>query len=231
VSAVTRRTLTGEQMAAILAAIRAVDEPAAVLPTVLAHVYDTLLRCDGRRLADLRNNAGRISPDDWQIPATQWDAIAQAASDRAQPWGIGPQLRADLLDRMPGRFDDPTAPTGIRSPDGRRGRGLRLLCVSVRGNHGYLVGNPNVQPFDLEPNAVPAGIGTRFTDLDEIKRYVRTELRGLSTFWQVRVVDDDGTVVMYGFRAGPGGTGERWTWRPPSTPASEAATTRTAARP
>jgi hypothetical protein len=116
VSAATRRTLTGEQMSAILAAIRAVDEPADVLPTVLAHVYDALLRADGRRLADL-NNTGRISPDDWQIPATQWDAIAQAASDRADRWGSGPQLRADLLDRMPGCFDDPTAPTSTE-PDG-----------------------------------------------------------------------------------------------------------------
>lgn len=101
--------------------------------------------------------------------------------------------------------------------------------MSVRGNHGYLVGNPNVHPIDLEPAtilaAVLAGVGTRFADLDAIKRYVRTELRGMSVFWQVRVIDDDGTVVMYGFRAGPGGTGERWTWRPPSTPA----TTRTAA--
>jgi hypothetical protein len=112
VSTATRQALTGEQMSAILAAIRAVDEPAALLPTVLAHVYDALLRADGRRLADLKNDGGRISPDDWQIPATQWDAIAQAASDWADWWGIGPQLRAHLLDRMPGCFDDPTAPTG-----------------------------------------------------------------------------------------------------------------------
>jgi hypothetical protein len=216
-STATRRTLSGAQMWAILAAIRAVDEPAGLLPTVLAYVYDALLRADGRRLADQGTGGGRISPEDWQIPATQWDAIAQAASDRAERWGIGPQLRADLLDRMPGCFDDPAAPIGFESPDARQRRGLRLLCVSVRGNHGYLVGNRNVHPFDLdEPNAVPAGIGTRFAGLDEIKRYVATELRGLGVFWQVRVIDDGGAVVMYGFRAGPGGTGERWTWRPPA---------------
>ncbi len=28
------------------------------------------------------------------------------------------------------------------------------------------------------------------------KRYVRTELRSLTTIWQVRVIDDDGAVVM-----------------------------------
>lgn len=110
----TRRALTGEQMTTILAAVRAVDEPAALLPTVLAHVYDALLRHDGSRLTDRKT--GRISPDDWQIPATQWDTIAQAASNRAQPWGTGPQLRADLLDRMPGCFDDPTAPTSSQPP-------------------------------------------------------------------------------------------------------------------
>jgi hypothetical protein len=174
-----------------------------------------MLHTDGRRLADSKHG-GPIDPDDWQIPATQWDAIAQAASDRAEPWGTGPQLRADLLDRMPGCFDNPTAPAGNQP---LAAGGLRLVCVSIRGNHGYLVGDPNVHPIDLEPGAVPAGVGTRFTDLDAIKRHVRKELRGMSVFWQVRVVDDDGVVLLYGFRAGPGGTGERWTWRPPTTPA------------
>ncbi|MGI5243356.1 hypothetical protein [Dactylosporangium sp. CA-139066] len=224
-NAATRRTLTGEQMRTILAAIRAVDGPAALLPAVLTHVYDALLQADGRRLADLKHG-GRIAPDDWQIPVTQWDAIAQAASERAEAWGTGPQLRAGLLERMPGCFDDPTAPTGHQPVVA--GHGLRLLCVSIRGNHGYLVGNPNVHPIDLEPAAVPAGVGTRFSDLDEIKRYVRTELRGMSVLWQVRVIDDAGAVLMYGFRAGPGGTGERWTWRPPTTPAPETVTRTTA---
>jgi hypothetical protein len=196
-------------MRVVLAAIRAVNEPAALLPTVLAHVYDALLHHDGRRLADLKG--GRISPEDWQIPVTQWDAIAEAASVRAETWGTGPQLRADLLDRMPGCFDDPTAPTGAQPSHGSPGRSLRLVCVSVRSDC-YLVGNPNAHPVDT----VPAGVGTRFADLDAIQRYVRDELRGLSSYPQVRIVDDSGAVVMYGFRAGPSGTGETWTWRPAS---------------
>jgi hypothetical protein len=207
VNAPTRRALTGEQMTTILHAIWAVDDPAALLPTVLAHVYDAVLHHDGRRLADLRG--ARISPEDWQIPMAQWDAIAEAASSRAEAWGTGPQLRADLLDRMPGCFDDPTAPTGTEPSHGVRGRGLRLVCVSVRSD-SYLVGNPNVHPVDT----VPAGIGTRFADLDAIQHYVHNELRGLSTYPQVRVIDDGGAVVMYGFRTGPSGTGETWTWRP-----------------
>src|SRR5262245_8053385 len=64
VTAPTRRTLTGVQMATILRAIQAVDVPAALLATVLAHVYDTLLQQDGRRLADLKGG-GRIHPEDW----------------------------------------------------------------------------------------------------------------------------------------------------------------------
>ncbi len=211
-TAPTRRTLTAAQMTAIRSAIRAVDEPAALLPTVLGRVYEALLHPDGRRLVDIHRAGGRIDPDDWQIPVTQWDAIADAASSHAEQWGTDAQLRADLLDRMPGVFDDPNAPTHAGPP----GPGLRLLCVSVRGNHGYLAGNPNVHPVDLDVDAAPAGIGTRFLSLDEIKRYVRTDLRGLSCFWQVRVVDDAGTVLMYGFRTGYNGTGETWTWRPPS---------------
>jgi hypothetical protein len=210
VTAPTRRTRTAAQMTAIRHAILAVDDPAALPPTVLANVYEALLHQDGRRFVDIHRAGGRIDPQDWQIPVTQWDAITDAASSHAEQWGTDAQLRADLYDRMPGVFDDPIAPTG---PPGQR---LRLLCVSVRGNHGYLVGNPNVHPIDLDQAAVPDGIGTRFGDLDEIKRYVRTELRGLSCFWQVRVVDDAGAVVMYGFRAGYNGTGETWTWRPPS---------------
>ncbi len=205
----TRRALTGEQMTTILAAIRAVDDEAALLPTVLAHVYDALLHHDGRRLADLKG--GRISPQDWLIPVTQWDAIAEAASGRAEAWGTGPHLRADLLDRMPGCFDDPTAPTGAQPSHGAPGRGLRLVCVSVRSDC-YLVGNPNARPVDT----VPAAVGTRFADLDAIQRYLRDELGGLSSYPQVRVVDDSGAVVMYGFRSGPSGTGETWTWRPAS---------------
>jgi hypothetical protein len=205
-NAPTRRTLTADQMTAILHAIRTVDEPTALLPTVLAHVYDALLRHDGRRLADLKGS-GRISPKNWQIPVTQWDAIAEAASSRAQAWGTDAQLRADLLDRMPGVFDEPAASTGTQPQN----TGLRLLCVSVQSASAcYLVGNPNVHPVE----AVPPRIGTRFADLDAVKDYVRTELRGLGCYWQVRVVDDDGAVVIYGFRAGYNGTGETWTWRP-----------------
>ena len=212
-NAPTRRALTGAQMTTILAAVQAVDDPAALLATVLGHVYDALLQQDGRRLADLRGS--RISPQDWQIPVTQWDAIAEAASAQAERWGTGPQLRADLLDRMPGVFDDPDTHRLPAPPPGRPGRGLRLLCVSLRGDR-YLVGHSTAHPVDT----VPAGVGTRFASLDGVHRYVRGELRGVDSIWHVRVIDERGAAVMYGFRAGPGGTGETWIWRRPALTSS-----------
>jgi hypothetical protein len=85
---------------------------------------------------------------------------------------------------------------------------LRLLYVSVRG-HKCLLGGP-VLDADAD---VPAGVGTPFASHGQIERYVRTELRGLSVYWQVQVVDEAGKVVRRGFRSGYNGTGEHWTWR------------------
>jgi hypothetical protein len=55
---------------------------------------------------------------------------------------------------------------------------------------------------------------TPFPSLDEIKTQVPHELYGISSYYQVRVRDESGEVVLHGFRAGPGGTGETWVWRP-----------------
>lgn len=60
------------------------------------------------------------------------------------------------------------------------------------------------------------GRTSMFTSLDDVRRRVPRLLRGSSAIWQVRAVradDPDETTVLFGFRAGPGGTGERWTWR------------------
>ena len=83
-TAPTRHTLTGVQMTTIRHAIRAVDDPDALLPTVLAHLYDALLYQDGRRLVDVHHAGGHIDPQHWQIPVTQWDAITDAASSHAE---------------------------------------------------------------------------------------------------------------------------------------------------
>jgi hypothetical protein len=55
-----------------------------------------------------------------------------------------------------------------------------------------------------------------FATLAVVKRRVPVLLHGQSAFWQVRVFDAaTGKLVLLGFRAGPGGTGERWAWREP----------------
>jgi hypothetical protein len=82
----------------------------------------------------------------------------------------------------------------------------KVQTISVRDNHprGFLT--------DDGPQG---GRSDLFTSIDDVQRRVPRLLRGLSSTWQVRVVraDDTDTVVRLGFRAGPGGTGERWTWR------------------
>lgn len=92
------------------------------------------------------------------------------------------------------------------------GTGLRVLCVSVRG-HRHLVGAPGTHTLDAD-EPVPPDVGRRFASVEDVERFTRQELRGLSSYWRVEVVDDDGVVVLRGTRSGPGGTGERWTWQP-----------------
>jgi hypothetical protein len=53
-----------------------------------------------------------------------------------------------------------------------------------------------------------------FETADEIKDYVPEQFRGLSSFWQCRVLNEAGDVLECGFRAGPNGTGDQWVWRP-----------------
>jgi len=55
---------------------------------------------------------------------------------------------------------------------------------------------------------------TPFPSLDAIKVHVPYDLVGLSSYYQVRVRDESGEVVLHGFRAGYNGTGETWAWRP-----------------
>lgn len=84
---------------------------------------------------------------------------------------------------------------------------LRVVAVSVRGPK-YLVGDPTVHNIE----EVPAGVGTPFASIAEVQHYVTRELRGLSVYWRVEVVDADGTVVWRGTRDGHHGTGPNWIW-------------------
>ncbi|MFI7492955.1 hypothetical protein ACIBXA_31740 [Micromonospora echinaurantiaca] len=86
---------------------------------------------------------------------------------------------------------------------------LRIVAVSVRG-HRYLDGNPSPHPI----TEVPAGVGTRFPDLAAVHHHVHQAYpSGLSAFWRIEVVDDQGRVVARGTRDGINGTGRRWMWQ------------------
>lgn len=90
----------------------------------------------------------------------------------------------------------------------------RILARSVRG-HEYLIGNPSVRP--IAGGAVPSGVGTTLATLQNVRGYVARELRELSSFYAVRVVDTDGVTVANGVRGGLNGTGRRWWWEYPTT--------------
>lgn len=100
---------------------------------------------------------------------------------------------------------------------------FRVVAVSVRG-HLYLMGSPSVHPINppgQHDGPVPAGVGNEFPTIADAQRYTRRDLGPISSYYQVRVVDQDGATVMRGWRTGPGGTGRRWTWQDatPSSPA------------
>ncbi len=103
-------------------------------------------------------------------------------------------------------MNDPEQPLSPAGPD-EGNAGYRLVMVSVRG-HKYLAGNTTVHPVD----EVPAGVGTRFRTVSEVRRYVIRELTSLSSFYRVDIVDDTGDPVSRGTRSGPNGTGTTWTW-------------------
>jgi hypothetical protein len=78
-----------------------------------------------------------------------------------------------------------------------------VFSVRDSESRGFLTDDSSSNPTNLFPS------------LEAVRVKVPRLLRGQSAYWQVRVVHVDApdAVVMFGFRAGPGGTGERWTWR------------------
>lgn len=61
-------------------------------------------------------------------------------------------------------------------------------------------------------DADPIPVTGEFRTMANVRGHVARELRGLSSYWRVSVLDADGNVVGTGTRAGRNGTGNRWVW-------------------
>ncbi len=120
-----RRALTATELTAIIGRIDAADSTSGLLAAVIAAVYDTLLADSSLSLTALPDGH-QLDPRRFQIPASQWQAITGAVTDRAAAWGTGPELALELINILPGSYDDPAAPVPHLPRPDRRPDLLRL---------------------------------------------------------------------------------------------------------
>jgi hypothetical protein len=121
-----RRAFTTTELTAIIDRIDAADSTGDLLAAAISGVYDTLLADTGLTLTTLPDDR-RIDPRQFQIPASQWEAICGAVTDRAAAWGTGPDIALELANVMPGSYNDPAAPTPDRPRTDRRPDLLHLM--------------------------------------------------------------------------------------------------------
>jgi hypothetical protein len=108
-NAPVRRALSLDELTAIIAGVTAAADVDQLLPIVVVAVYDTLLADLGLTLATLPEGQ-QLDPRKFLIPAQQWEAITSAVTDRATAAGGRPSLAMDLVNVLPGTYDDPAAP-------------------------------------------------------------------------------------------------------------------------
>jgi hypothetical protein len=97
------------EVTAIFARIAAAEAISQLLPIVVVAVYDTLLADLDLSLETLPKGQ-QLDPRNFLIPAQQWEAITSAVTDRATALGSRPALAMDLINLLPGTYDDPAAP-------------------------------------------------------------------------------------------------------------------------
>jgi hypothetical protein len=122
------RALTPDELDGVLDAIARAADPGGLLDSALRAIYDAGLRRGvhaGRPTAAAGpanpddavgdgdgGDAGdhRINPGDYAIPASQWQAITAAITNRAAEWGASATLAFELINLMPAAYEDPAAP-------------------------------------------------------------------------------------------------------------------------
>lgn len=114
-----RVVLTPTQLSTIHTQIQQATSSAGMLAGIFAAmramVYDPIDRsAHGDR--DPQAPPRRVRVTDYAIPTSQWRAIHNAALDRAQAWGTEVDVAVELMNYLPGRFDDPTDPAPTPAP-------------------------------------------------------------------------------------------------------------------
>jgi hypothetical protein len=104
-----RRALSVDELTTIIGRVEMAEATEQLLPIVVRAVYDTLLADLGLSLDSLPPGQ-QLDPRMFLIPARQWEAITGAVTDRAAAWGTGAELALDLINVLPGTYDDPDAP-------------------------------------------------------------------------------------------------------------------------
>ncbi|GIF01995.1 hypothetical protein [Paractinoplanes rishiriensis] len=100
-----RHVLSDESITDILTVIREATSTSQLLEDTIRALYRAILA--GNPAAA----SSAIRPDNYALPATQWQAIISAAIGRAEQWGTQAVVVLDLaMNLMPRRYDDPTVP-------------------------------------------------------------------------------------------------------------------------
>ncbi len=114
-----QRALTSAELTSIAAAINAATSSPEIVGAVVTTVFTVLLRTLGERLEDYGPDH-RLVPGSYAIPAPQWSAIAETAMARAARFGGRMSIALELVDVMPGTYDDPSAPVPESPPADQR---------------------------------------------------------------------------------------------------------------
>jgi hypothetical protein len=105
-----RRVLTTGELLDLYAAIDHATTTGALVTAVITGLYTVLLENTGR---SIDQPGDPIDPTSFAIPAAQWQALADAATNRAQAWGTAAQVGLELVNLMPSSYEDPDLPSAV----------------------------------------------------------------------------------------------------------------------